>query len=316
LENLKLNRFTLWRLALKSLTALLIACALCCWAIAAEAAQKAEIIRDVAYDHQDALQTLDVVKPQNANGAGILCIVSGAWHSCKQPPEATLVADASYPYFGWFECRALLDKGFTLFLVRHRSGEKHLLPEIVDDVHRSVRFIRHNAKRFVVDPDRLGVTGCSSGGHLTLMLATTGDDGDPQAKDALLRTSDRVAVAVAYMPPADLRPWFQTSRYKDWEALRFAPAMAGAYSPVTMVSPKTAPTLLIHGDKDFGVPMVLSEKMLAECREQHVPCELLVIKNAGHGFAGKDRKQAEAARDAWFEKYLLPAKGQGVTTRP
>ena len=54
------------------------------------------------------------------------------------------------------------------------------------------------------------------------------------------------------------------------------------------------------------MPFELSEKMLAECRRQHVPCELVAIKGAGHGFAGKDRKQAELTRDAWFEKYLLP----------
>ena len=143
------------------------------------------------------------------------------------------------------------------------------------------------------------------------MLATTADDGDPKAKDELLRTSDRVAVAVAYMPPTDLRPWFRTNKHKEWEALRFDPALAGAYSPLALVSPKSAPTLLIHGDKDFGVPLELSEKMLAECRRNHVPCELLVIKGAGHGFAGKDRKQAEVARDAWFEKYLLPPKTVG-----
>ncbi len=293
---------------MKSMIVSLIVGAAWCLAIAAEAAEKAVITRDVAYDHQDELQTLDVVKPPHANGAGILCIASGAWHSCKQPPEATLQAGASYPYFGWFECRALLDKGFTLFLVRHRSGEKHLLPEIVDDVHRSVRFIRCNAKRFEVDPQRLGVTGCSSGGHLALMLATTADDGDPKAKDELLRTSDRVAVAVAYMPPTDLRPWFLTNRHNDWEALRFDSSLAGTYSPLALVSHKTAPTLLIHGDKDFGVPLELSEKMLAECRKNRVPCELLVIKGAGHGFAGDDRKRAVAARDAWFEKYLLPPK--------
>ena len=96
---------------MRMMTALFIACAIWCLAIATEAAEKAakaEIIRDVAYDHKDALQAMDVVKPQRTNGAGILCIASGAWHSCKQPPEATLVAGASYPYYGWFECRASL----------------------------------------------------------------------------------------------------------------------------------------------------------------------------------------------------------------
>ena len=57
------------------------------------------------------------------------------------------------------------------------------------------------------------------------------------------------------------------------------------------------------------MPFELSEKMLAECRRQHVPCELVAIKGAGHGFAGKDRKQAELARDAWFEE--IPATAVG-----
>jgi acetyl esterase/lipase len=277
--------------------------------MAAEAREQPKITFDLAYDHKDSLQTMDMVRPPNANGAGIMCICSGGWGSCRQPPEATLVAGAAYPYFGWFDCRALLDKGFTLFLVRHRSGEeKHLLPEIVDDVHRSVRFIRHNAKRLGVDPERLGVVGASSGGHLALMLATTADDGDPKAKDELLRTSDRVAVAAAYYPPTDLRPWFLTDKHNDWKALRFDPALAGNYSPLLFVSPKTAPTMFIHGDKDTTVPLELSRKMLAACEKQHVPCELVVIKGAGHGFSGDGRKQAEAVRDAWFEKYLLPAK--------
>ena len=208
-------------------------------AIAAEAAEKVEITFDVAYDHKDDLQTLDVIKPPHANGAGILCISSGGWGSCRQPPQAVFSGEP-YPYYGWFDGRALVDKGFTIFTVRHRTGEKHLLPEIVDDVHRSVRFIRHNAKRFGVDPERLGVTGSSSGGHLSLMAATTADDGDPKAKDELLRTSDRVAAAVAYMPPTDLRPWFLTNKHNDWKALRFESSLAGSYSPVLLVSPKSA----------------------------------------------------------------------------
>ena len=99
---------------MKSLLTLLIACTFCCPAVAADILQKAEITHDLAYGSQDELQTLDVVKPPHANGAGIVCFASGAWHSCKQPAEATLVAGASYPYFGWFECRGLLDKGFVL----------------------------------------------------------------------------------------------------------------------------------------------------------------------------------------------------------
>jgi acetyl esterase/lipase len=60
---------------------------------------------------------------------------------------------------------------------------------------------------FGIDPQRLGVCGESAGGHLTLMLATTGDDGDPAATDEVLRHSSRIAAAVAIAPPTDLRGW-------------------------------------------------------------------------------------------------------------
>ena len=131
----------------------------------------------------------------------------------------------------------MLDKGFTIFIVYHGSGSKYFLPDIVDDLHRSVRFIRADAARFGVDPRRLGAFGGSSGGHLTLMLATTGDDGDPKAGDELLRTSDRLAAVVAYYPPTDIRPWFKTKRWKDYPAFRFDPALAGKYSPLLRSPP-------------------------------------------------------------------------------
>ena len=191
---------------MKSLIAFFAACLVSCSAIAA-AAEKVEIIPNVVYGHKDGLaMTFNVLRPtEHANGAGILSIQSGAWYSGYNAPQNFIN--------GW---QAMLDKGFTIFIVYHGSGSKYLLPEIVNDLHRSVRFIRLHAARFGVDPNRLGAFGGSSGGHLTLMLATTADDGDPKAGDELLRTSDRLAAVVAYYPPTDIRPWFKTNRWKDY----------------------------------------------------------------------------------------------------
>src|SRR5207245_43040 len=94
-----------------------------------------------------------------------------------------------------------LDRGFTVFIVRHGSAPKYTIPEVTEDVRRSVRFLRLRAKDFGVGPDRLGVVGGSAGGHLALLLATTADDGDPGAKDEVLRQSDRVAAVDALFPP-------------------------------------------------------------------------------------------------------------------
>ena len=110
------------------------------------------------------------------------------------------------------------------------------------------------------------------------MLATTADDGDPKAKDELLRTSDRLAAVVAFCPPTDIRPWFKTNKWKEYLAFRFNPADAGAFSPLLFVTAKMPPTLLVHGDKDTAVPIEHSQKILAEMQKNHVPCELMVIK--------------------------------------
>ena len=293
--------YTRRRDAVKLKLATLIAVAVLCLTAAARAAEKVAITPDVVYGHKDGLaMTFDMLRPmQHANGAGILFVVSGGWFSGWGTPEGFAA-----------EFRPLLDKGFTMFIVRHGSGTKYVMPEIVDNLRRSVRFIRRNAARFGVDPQRLGVTGGSAGGHLSLVLATTGDDGDPKAKDELLRTSDRVAAAVAYYPPTDLRPWVQptSSYWKNYPALRFDPAKAGAYSPIANVSGRAAPALMIHGDKDTLVPLDHSEKLQSALEASHVPTELLVIKGAAHGFAGNDGKRAAAAREAWFEKYLLSPK--------
>ena len=115
-----------------------------------------DVYTDIVYGHKYALaMTMDAVVPKkDGNGAAVVWIVSGAWHSGLFPPYAAFSPD--YPYAGFFDCRALLDKGFAVFFVRHGDGSKFPMPEIVDDCHRAIRFIRLNARKYNVDPDRLG----------------------------------------------------------------------------------------------------------------------------------------------------------------
>lgn len=146
----------------------------------------------------------------------------------------------------------------------------------------------------------------SAGGHLSLMLGTTGDDGNPKADDELLRASDRVAAVVAWCPPTDVRPWVdpQSSYYQNFPALRFEANKAAGYSPVLQVSKDDAPALMIHGDADKLVPIDHSQRILAEFQKSGVPAELLRLEGADHGFRGNDHQRARQATVAWFEKYL------------
>ena len=135
----------------------------------------------------------------------------------------------------------LVDHGYTLFIVRHGSSPQFKVPDAVADVRRAVRYIRLNAAKFDVDPNRLGVCGGSAGGHLSLMLGTASDEGDKKAKDEVDRTSDRVAAVVAYFPPVDLREWVGT-KIDKFPALDFDKKLADSISPIlfvrTMIRPR------------------------------------------------------------------------------
>ncbi|MBI2481159.1 MAG: alpha/beta hydrolase [Planctomycetia bacterium] len=221
-------------------------------AAAASAAQaEVTITPDVVYGHKLGLaMTCDVFTPtENANGAAVLFMVSGGWYSNWSPPEQTQ-----------FLFQPLTNKGFTVFAVRHGSSPKFSIPEAVADVRQSVRFIRMNAEKFKIDPNRIGVFGMSAGGHLSLMLGTTSDEGQPDAKDPVERVSNRVNAVVAYVAPTDLRIMVKDApdrlpAYSRFPALDLDMKDAETDSPLVHVTADDAPTLLLAGDKDDLVPI-------------------------------------------------------------
>src|SRR5882672_5597941 len=91
-----------------------------------------DVIPDVVYGHKDGMAlTFDIFQPKaHANGAAIIFMVSGGWISPYTPP------DQARPRY-----QELLDAGFTVITLRHGGSPKYLIPEIVADVRRGVRFI-------------------------------------------------------------------------------------------------------------------------------------------------------------------------------
>lgn len=127
-----------------------------------------ERINGVEYGRRNGQAlTMDVLRAPSPNGRGVLVLVSGSWRS-KRPGD-----------FAEWIAAPLLRRGYTVFAVCHVSQPQATVMEIVADLTRAVRFVRHTASRYGVDPARLGITGGSSGGHLSLMLATRGAPGVP-----------------------------------------------------------------------------------------------------------------------------------------
>jgi acetyl esterase/lipase len=260
---------------------------------------------DVVYGHKDGLaMTFDVIKPQEQNGGAVLYLQSGGWYSPWN--EVKNLVPASRPF---------LDKGFTVFVVRHGSAPKYAVPDAVADVRRCVRFIRLHAEEYGVDAQRLGVLGGSAGGHLTLMLATTGDDGDPSAKDEVLKASSRIAAGVALYPPTDLRDWTTDppAEIKKHAGLKppltFDATKEAEVSPLLHVTSDDAPVLMIHGDKDLLVPIEHSQNIMPVFEKAGVKSKLLTIEGAAHGFSpDQNIKLVLPAMVGWFEEKLAETK--------
>ena len=147
---------------------------------------------DVVYGRKyGTALTMDVFTPkENANGAAIVWVVSGGWFSAHEAINAGPIEE-------------FLKRGYTVFAVVHGSQPRYTLPEIFADMNRAVRFIRYHAADYRIDPNRIGITGGSAGGHLSLMQGTAGDLGDPAAKDPIDRTSSRIQAVACFFPPTD-----------------------------------------------------------------------------------------------------------------
>lgn len=263
---------------------------------------------DVVYGQKEGMGlTLDVLQPeQNRNGIGIVVVSSGSWKSSKSNLEEK-VAEMRRDHWGM----GLLHYGFTVFVVRHGSGPRFQVPEMIEDVRRSVRFVRMKAADYGIDPDRIGITSGSSGGHLALMVGVTGDDGNPDAKDPVERVSSRVHSIVAWFPPTDMINWGGTDGYKMIEMVRpdlfkemfgtitDLTAQLKSVSPLYFVTEDDPPLLLIHGDSDKTVPVQQSEIMKAKYEEVGLPVKLIVQPGGGHTYwDGIEEQYADVAE--WF----------------
>ena len=271
---------------------------------------------DVIYGrkHGTAL-TLDVFTPKQQNGAAVIFVVSGGWYSSHDNINAGFINE-------------FLKRGYTVFTVVHGSQPKFTIPEILEDLHRAVRFIHHRASHYQIDPNRIGISGASAGGHLSLMQGTAGTTGDSSAKDPIDRESSRVQAVACFFPPTDFLNYGKPGEdaigrgvLKNYRAPfdfhefdksinAFVPItdeikileIGKAISPVNHVSKDDPPTLIIHGDKDLLVPIQQAELIIGKLKEAGVPCELVTKPGLAHGWPDIVKDIATLAD--WFDKHL------------
>ena len=291
--------------------------ALVFWGAAAAQELKAESVKyrtieDVVYGQKDGMGlTMDVLIPETKpKNIGVIFIVSASWKSTKRP---TIEEEEKERKQHWAQYP--LKGGYTLFLVRHGSAPRYFIPEMAPDIRRAVRFIRLHAKDYGIDPNRIGISGASSGGHLALMTALTADDGKADAKDPVERVSSRAQAIVAWFSPTDFINYGSEGGYKTLERLRptlFQEAFGKitdlesqlkSISPINFVTQDAPPLLMIHGDADRLCPAQQSQVMKAKYEEMKRPVQLIVKPGAPHTYWLGIEGHYTAIWE-WFDRYL------------
>lgn len=280
----------------------------------AHSQQTVQRTEDVIYGRNFGMAlTMDVFQPANSNRCGILFLVNGGWFSSKATPMMVTIQPDYY--------RPFLERGYTVFAVVTSSQPAFTIPDQIADVQRAARFVRHNAARFGIRSDRLGVTGASSGGQLTLMIATQGGPGHPEAGDPVEKESSAVQAAACFFPPTDFLNYggagtdgcgigplapIQAAFGARANTASGRESLGREISPIYYVTSNLPPTLLIHGDSDPVVPLQQAESFVERARAvgaKHV--ELTVRPGKGHGWGEfwKSSEDITAIAD-WFDRFL------------
>jgi len=218
--------------------------------------------------------TMDVFKPAKPNKAAVVFMVSGGWIS-DHTMLKSFMPDIEKPF---------ADAGFTVFEVVHGAQPRYKVIEIVEQVRTAVRFVHAHAADYGIDTRRVGVSGISSGAHLSLMIGASQDS--------------PVTAVAAISPPTDLADWGKPAflLIDDPQMAIFIPAggfdpkgprndmvaLARQLSPITYVTPKFPPTLIVHGDDDKVVPLQQAQSMDQALAKAGVVHNLVVISGGGH----------------------------------
>jgi len=227
-------------------------------------------------------QKLDLFLPKEGNNLPLIIrIHGGAWLAGNKEMEGP----GDY-----------VRRGYAVARINYRLSQHAIFPAQIEDCKAAVRFLRANAQKYNLDPNRFAAWGESAGGHLSALLGTTGDVNEFDVGENL-GVSSRVQAVVDYFGPTD---------FLQMEAHRLPNGMvhnspdspeakliggpvqenrekAAKANPIAYITKDAPPFLIVHGDKDPLVPHHQSELLEAALKKAGVPVTFYTVKGGGHG---------------------------------
>ncbi|MCR4414339.1 MAG: alpha/beta hydrolase [Thermoguttaceae bacterium] len=269
--------------------------------------------RDVEYGRAgDRPLLLHVLRPKDRGEKPLPVVVfihGGAWRAGSR--------DAGIPQLAPFVATG----NYLGVSVGYRLTDEAIWPAQIHDCKAAIRWIRANAAKYNLDPEKIGVWGSSAGGHLVSLLGTSGGVKELEGANGSPGQSSRVTCVVDFCGPSDFLEFAKfkrtamppTASPQSPESLLLGGPvlekqdLARQASPVTYASADDPPFLIMHGTDDPLVPYNQAELLYAALKKAGAKPLLVRIQGGGHGFGGPEVSQRVRA---FFDKHL---RGQDVT---
>jgi acetyl esterase/lipase len=259
---------------------------------------------DIVYNKAGSTELkLDLMRPKAGEGEGlfpaIVVIHGGAWRQGSKADVRAILA-------------MFVRHGYVAVAPQYRFAPKDAFPAQVHDVKASVRWIKANAKKYRIDPERIGAIGFSAGGHLAMMLGMTGPSDGLEGDVSAGAPDSRIKAVVNYFGPTDLaakdipdicKPWVKDLLGGTPEE---KPEAAAKASPLTFVSKDDAPVLTFQGTKDPLVPFNQAIKLADAMTAANLPGRVELLIGAQHGWGGAELDQTINEGFRFFDRYLKP----------
>lgn len=218
---------------------------------------------------------LDVYPAGKAGNGCAVVICPGGGYSC-------LALD----HEGLQVAKWLNTLGVSAFVLHYRhNGDGYQNPAPLSDAQRALRLVRHRAKEWAVDPNRIGVLGFSAGGHLASSLGTHFQTPAYQADDEIDKTSCRPDFMALIYPVITFEsPFAHLGSRTNLLGKDAGEELVKSFCNHLRVTKETPPTFLIHANDDKVVLPEHSILFYEALRKENIPVEMHIFLKGGHGF--------------------------------
>jgi len=208
-----------------------------------------------------------------ANGTAVIIAPGGGYGMLASVHEGVQEAY-------WFSAL-----GVTAFVLEYRLGPRYHHPVELGDAQRAIRMVRHRAKDFNLETDRIGMMGFSAGGHLAATTATHFDTGKADAQDPVDRESSRPDFLILGYPVISFQKSItHAGSVRNLLGDNPDPALINDLSNELHVTAQTPPTFIVQGTNDGAVPVENSVEFYSALHKAKVPVEMHLFENGPHGF--------------------------------